>query len=372
MSTTVSVGGFELTSNHETSESMLDSMAPTKEDAPEPKLLVDEGKPVESEKDPAAVALGKKGGEAAAKAREAKAKEAKPEVTDGGSAVVDDSSAEADRGKGNPRHDPKARVAEATREAREARERLEAERAELARERAEKAQLRAELEAARRAPAAESQERAARQPQRQQAQDDDPEPKEEDFAEYKDYVKEVARWGARQQHAQIRQTEEARQGAQRFHESVTSAWGKHTERITAAGGEDFLADFDPKILEAMKPTFSLRRDQTPGPLNVMTDEIIRSEHGPGMMSFLKDNPEEFQRIASLQTPLDVAREMAKIEYRLSAANAGTSVKAEVSRAKPPVRPVTGAPNIAEPELTGEVSFDDFARRRSAQKAKASR
>lgn len=367
MSTTVGVGGFELTSNHETSESMLESLAPTKEDAPEPKLLVDEGKPVESEEpDPikkAASDLGKRSAEARAKA----AKE-KPDVADAGDGAESEKGAEKPLGK--PKDDPRARVAEATRAAKEAREEAERNRQALAQERAERARLAQELEQAR---AARQEAKPVPKAQPQYVDDpDDPRPKDEDFQDYSDLIEARAQWATRQAHRKLTERTVQAQQEQQYRAGIDTRWGKHIERITKAGGEDFLGGFDPEHLKAMRPTFSLGPGERPGPINVITDEIVSSEHGPAMMVYFRDNPEDFQRIAALGTPLDVAKEMAKLEYRLSAATAGTSAKAEVSRAKPPVRPVTGAPNIAEPELTGDVSFDDFARRRAAQKAKASR
>ena len=77
-----------------------------------------------------------------------------------------------------------------------------------------------------------------------------------------------------------------------------------------------------------------------------------------MLIYLSEHPDQFQRIASLKTPRDVSREMAKIEARLEAATASTSSRPSVSKAKPPVRLVTGSPATATVEPSDESSFDD--------------
>src|SRR5438128_2255531 len=91
MSTTVAVGGLEVTSNHESAQDMVASLSPDKAESSQPRVLVDGGKAVPQESSEkvdekanlsrAASELGKKGGAAAAakRAEEAKAEPAKTE-----------------------------------------------------------------------------------------------------------------------------------------------------------------------------------------------------------------------------------------------------------------------------------------------------
>jgi len=152
MSTTVAVpGGFEITSNSESAESMLASLTPPKPDT-KPRVLVDKGQPVEAEEqegkaEPERKATpqeaGKKGGEATAairrkEAREAEkaepVKDAKPakEAAPKEGTDVPEKGAEEQEEKplGKPRDDPRARIQELATKKREAEER--AERAERA------------------------------------------------------------------------------------------------------------------------------------------------------------------------------------------------------------------------------------------------
>jgi hypothetical protein len=81
------------------------------------------------------------------------------------------------------------------------------------------------------------------------------------------------------------------------------------------------------------------------------------------MLHFTEHPEDLQRIAALSTPRAVSREMAKLEARLEAATSGNSSKREdVSRAAPPVKPVTGKPYVSEgEEYRPGMSLDEYAR-----------
>ena len=81
------------------------------------------------------------------------------------------------------------------------------------------------------------------------------------------------------------------------------------------------------------------------------------------MRYFEEHGDEFQRIAALTNPRAVSREMAKIEARLESATAGDSTKRDedVSRAAPPVRPVTGKPYVTESgEWKPGMTLDDYA------------
>ena len=137
--------------------------------------------------------LGKKGGEAAAKAKaEIKAKPIKDQPKDEGEQAKERVSKEIE-GAGDVEQRRKLasdRVAEATREAAELKR-------QLAAERAERERLTREVREARQARPA-----ATEEPEKAVQDDPDPEPQAEDFEEYSEYVKKLSRWEARQERAE--------------------------------------------------------------------------------------------------------------------------------------------------------------------------
>jgi hypothetical protein len=107
---------------------------------------------------------------------------------------------------------------------------------------------------------------------------------------------------------------------------------------------------DPEII-ALRPASVLPPAERQAEHYVF-EEIVSSERAPELLLYVSENPDEFQRLATLH-PRVMLREIARLEVSLSgppaAATAGNSApKApEVSQAKPPVRPVTGSPYTAD-------------------------
>ena len=110
-----------------------------------------------------------------------------------------------------------------------------------------------------------------------------------------------------------------------------------------------------------------------GPLNVMADEIVISEQAPGLLTYLSENPQEIQRIATLRTPREIQREMAKLETRVGAAPAVTSPERGVSKANPPVRTVTGSPHgVTDSEPADDEPFESHVRKMNAREKRGMR
>jgi len=337
--TTVSEGSYTVASNTETAEQIREGLGTT----PDPEETISK----------AASELGKKGGEAsAAKRAEAaesatKAKEATPEPASG--AETPEQAAEAKK-TDDPRHDPQARVAQATRQAKEAREALAAERVERERLATELARERA----ARERPAA---------PAKPPPSNGKPDPK--DFESYEAYL------DARDDHNQRQWTAEAARQRQAHEYQArigghVSEFSKHLNEAAKADPE-FNDKVSPEIL-GLRPSFTLPGDKAPNGETWIADELIFSpENAPPLMLHLTEHPDEFQRIASLSSPRAVTREMAKITAKLAsakeAATAGASAKVEVSKAKPPIQPVVGTPYTAESnELNDSASLSAFVQR----------
>lgn len=219
---------------------------------------------------------------------------------------------------------------------------------------AEAAQAKREAEEARRE-AAELRRRIQAQPQAQG--EDDPEPKEENFEVYRDFVKAQSRWEARQE---FKAAMEAQQEAARRVEisrQMEKARETFSTRLQEAGGQEFLDKISPDVLNISSDT----------PLGVA---IRDSEMAPKVMEYLTEHPEAFQALSGLH-PAHVFREIGKIEGKLEGvASAGSAPQAKpvnpaVSKAKPPVRPVSGMASQGS-ELSDDTPFEEFVARRRAQ------
>ena len=112
--------------------------------------------------------------------------------------------------------------------------------------------------------------------------------------------------------------------------------------------------------------FQLPPGAQPDATNWMANELVfNPEAAPSLGLYLSEHPDEFQAIASLSTPREVSRAMAKLEARLELATTGTRPeRVAKSKAAPPIKPVSGAPVIGdgEPGPKPGESFDSwFAR-----------
>lgn len=97
--------------------------------------------------------------------------------------------------------------------------------------------------------------------------------------------------------------------------------------------------------------------------------IISSENGPELLYELAKNPDEAKRIASLG-PLAAAREMGKIEARLSSSKSSDSKQdtKKISQAPKPLAPVGGGGKATTPmtlEEAAKSSYADYKKKRLA-------
>lgn len=386
MSTTVlAPSGLEISSNHDDAASMLESLTP-KDKNTSPRVLRDKGVEVKDDKDEHAVALGKKGGEAAAKAKKeaAKAKpadekpdakEAKPSDDKGdekaaeekakGKAEGEEEEAEPAKKKaGDPRLDAQARIAELAREKREARE--------------EAARLREELAEARRAPRREA-EPAAERREAPATKDDDPEPQEAEFENYADFVKASSRWAARDEHRKVEARTHMERAHNEYKQAVQSDVEAFHERITGLKKDDpgqdaafhkFMDSLPDEILAP--PSIMVPAGQR-RPVNLIADIALLSPKSREIYEYFANDINEngyakshYQRIATLRTRDEVIAEMAIVRHTLDAATSDTSAMREVSRAGSPPPSVRGTPRAVEPDLSG-ADFDSHMRQKNAGK-----
>lgn len=95
----------------------------------------------------------------------------------------------------------------------------------------------------------------------------------------------------------------------------------------------------------------------------MQEAIMESEVGPEIVRHLGLNPQELRRIASLP-PIAAAREIGRIEVKLSAPEAKTETKI-ISQAPGPIRAV-GAKGAVTEFNYEKSSVDDFMKKRNAE------
>lgn len=107
----------------------------------------------------------------------------------------------------------------------------------------------------------------------------------------------------------------------------------------------------PEVLAVSRAITPARdpKEAWPQPKHVIADEIVfAGDKAPQVMLYLSEHPDEFQRIKALPTWQEIQVEMKLIARSLNGAGpTATAPKAQVSKAHPPVRPVTGAPSATD-------------------------
>jgi len=340
--------GVTVTSNEQSAEQITESIKP-------------EGAPTEEEKvSKAASELGKKGGEAAAAVKRADAKKraknekqaaadlAEPGVAADGQddrplGTDPDQDAEPEKPLGKPRDDPRARMLEATRQAAEAKRERDAIRQEKERLAAEVAQLRA----------GKPQEQPQPAPQRLEK------PVATDFEDYEQYLDARDKYN--------RQEWQREQASEQYVRQYVGGLITHVE--TFEGRLTKALEADPELQERVPSVDQVVRNSShmvpPGQkytaFNVVNDEIISSESPALLLDHLGNNPEEMKKLLALPNRTAIARQVAKIEGRLTGTVVTPSderpAKQEVSHAKPPVRPVSGSPHSAESAPGEDDSYE---------------
>lgn len=164
---------------------------------------------------------------------------------------------------------------------------------------------------------------------------DDPEPKEEDFENYRDFIKAQSRWEARQEFKeQDRKAREVRQRdlAQRAEQARFATF---SDRLEATRKEH--ADFDARI------------DAGPGLTKAMQEALLDSEI-PGMVMLHLADPAHratYDAILALSSPMAQYAAMKKLEGRLEAAAdkpRGPAPKVEATTEAPePIKPLGNVP-----------------------------
>lgn len=184
---------------------------------------------------------------------------------------------------------------------------------------------------------------------------DDPEPKEEDFDNFSDYVKATTKWTYRQeQKAKADSEAEAKANAEAETRKQRAAEGWN-ERVAEARKQ--FDDYDEVLEDAADIEVSSEL------------EAALLEAGPAVIYHLAKHREDAERIAKLPTSTAL-REIGKIEAKLSAAPAKEptptpQTKKTTSAPKPPA-PLSGQSSALRDLDDPDLPFDEFERRREKQ------
>lgn len=182
----------------------------------------------------------------------------------------------------------------------------------------------------------------------------DPEPKETDFKDYRDFVKAQARWETRQE---LREQAE-KQSQDEEQARTKEVFDSHNQRIADARSK--IEDFD-EVVGGSKISFSRSAGLA----------IYELDNGPEVMYHLASHPEEMEALSKL-SPI---RQIAKLgQISASLLPSGSVVEAApktkpTTKAPEPITPVTASSSGKKSLNDPEIPMDEYYRRRMADKRK---
>lgn len=181
----------------------------------------------------------------------------------------------------------------------------------------------------------------------------DAKPNPDNFSTHAEYVEAIADWKADQK-LKERDQKEAQSRLQTEQQNTMKA---HFERVQSFAQKT--DDFE-EMMENLEDV----------PRSAALEQIITSsENGPELLYELAKNPEEAKRIAKL-TPLALAREIGKLESKLtSSAPSSSSEKKEpkkLTQAPKPIGPVGGGKAAGGLKTPEEMSFSEYEKYRREQ------
>ena len=274
--------------------------------------------------------------------------------------------------KGDPRHDPKARMLEATRKEAEAKRALAAEREAKQALESRLAALESEVRRATTETKLAGYDPDDARGRMKAATASDAKPRLEDFVKDAETYEE-----AQEAYLEARDAWRDRQNQQKRDGEAAQAAMAAQVQAFADAIRPRKDDLSGEVL-SMKTEWQLAPGEQPTGVNFLATELaispkITPQMKLAIMLHLSENPAELQRIDALSNPYEVSREVSKLETRLEAATSGdsTSRDDDVSRAAPPVKPVTGKPYVTEDGYRPGMDLDEYVRMRKRQ-AKSAR
>ena len=188
-------------------------------------------------------------------------------------------------------------------------------------------------------------------------------PKSDDFETWEEYTEALTSWKV----DEIRKSERDTQVKAQVEQTKTGIFKDFEKRMGAKIQADpTIRDRISDTVLQLRPLSVLRDGERPGPLNLLAEQFLRSPASAELMVYFSDNESELQRFSTLH-PLRFGVELGKIEARFVADAPNTATaQVETSKAKPPVRPVTGGPATGEREPSDDASFDDHVKYHNAK------
>jgi hypothetical protein len=180
------------------------------------------------------------------------------------------------------------------------------------------------------------------------------EPREEDFADYGEFIKAAARYAANQVIAKEREEQKEKETRSKY-EKEEARRDELSERLSD-NGHDKYDDFD----EVAESTGDLLRSKGLSFSNAMMGALLEAENSHDIVYYLGKNPDEATRIANL-TPYAQAKEIGKLEDKLNAVP-----KKQISKAPEPITPVSTGKASNDSALTDDLPIDEWMARRNKQ------
>ncbi len=182
---------------------------------------------------------------------------------------------------------------------------------------------------------------------------DDPEPTEEQFADYRQFVKAQARWEARQE----------------FRDQLTKIEAKEAEKVALEQQQAEVKEFKGRLEEAREryddfdEVIGRRNIQVP---QVVVDTIPGLENGPDVMYYLAQHPDVCEKLMEMKPHRAVA-EIGKIAAALEPKedDEPSSTARGVSKAPAPIRPIGGSATKSSVQAD-QLPYQEFKKLRNAQ------
>lgn len=192
------------------------------------------------------------------------------------------------------------------------------------------------------------------------------EPTADQFDNYGDYVKALAKWEAKGVFEEQTKERDTRTAAEKQASARASNWVKNTDALKAE-----LPDYHDVVSASEVPV-----------TDVVKDLLLDSDAGPRIAYHLSKNPDVAEKLNAM-TEREAAREIGRLEVKLAASappasdEAAAEIEAQTPVAPtPPARKTTSAPAPAKPVTAGrsttppldKMSQADYEKTRKAQGA----
>lgn len=169
---------------------------------------------------------------------------------------------------------------------------------------------------------------------------------------------------ARQQHDRQQQTESAHDARLKsFDARVADAKAKDPaflERVKPIASQ-LMPTANAQAINAAIARGEIGGQPIPiGPLQALADEIIDSDQSAALLDHFQAHPDDFEKFATLRSPREVTRELARIEARLTpTAAAPTPAPKKLISDAPPPPPIISNPQTSADPKAAAIARGDF-------------